>query len=128
LGLAGYPVNLLDSIMKNALNAAMALVLLCGSAAAQPGRPDDRGGRPDDHRGWVDNHRGPRFDERGGHFRYGRGERLPPNYRSFRVDDWRARHLRPPPRGYYWTRVDNDYVLAAAATGVIASVIAASQY
>lgn len=29
----------------------------------------------------------------------------------------------PPPRGYYYTRVDNDVLLTAAATGLIASVI-----
>lgn len=114
--------------MQRALQVATALTLLCGSAAADPGRPDDHRGRPDDRHGWVDDHRGPHFDEHGGHFRYGRGERLPAHYRAYRVDDWRARHLRPPPRGYYWTRVDNDYVLAAAASGVIASVIAAGQY
>jgi Ni/Co efflux regulator RcnB len=42
--------------------------------------------------------------------------------------DWHARHLRQPPRGYEWREVDGNYVLAAVATGVIASVIiAASQ-
>ncbi|MEE7567174.1 RcnB family protein, partial [Xanthomonas sp. Kuri4-3] len=30
-----------------------------------------------------------------------------------------------PPRGHEWRRVDNQYVLIAVATGVIASVIAA---
>ncbi|HEV2577204.1 MAG TPA: RcnB family protein [Acidobacteriaceae bacterium] len=46
--------------------------------------------------------------------------------RGERVDDWRAYHLRQPPRGYEWREVDGNYVLAAVATGVIASVIAAS--
>ena len=40
--------------------------------------------------------------------------------------DYRAHHLNAPPRGYEWRQVDGNYVLAAAATGVIASVIAAS--
>jgi Ni/Co efflux regulator RcnB len=40
--------------------------------------------------------------------------------------DWRARHFRAPPRGYEWREVDGNYVLAAAATGLIASVIAGS--
>jgi len=40
--------------------------------------------------------------------------------------DYRQRHLRAPPHGYEWRMVDGNYVLAAAATGVIASVIAAS--
>lgn len=38
--------------------------------------------------------------------------------------DYRANHLRKPPRGHEWRDVDGNYVMAAAATGVIASVIA----
>jgi Ni/Co efflux regulator RcnB len=41
--------------------------------------------------------------------------------------DYRAHHLKSPPRGYEWRSVDGNYVLAAVATGVIASVIAASE-
>ncbi len=37
--------------------------------------------------------------------------------------DYRSAHLRAPPRGYEWRRVDNNYVLAAVTTGLIASVI-----
>jgi Ni/Co efflux regulator RcnB len=40
--------------------------------------------------------------------------------------DWRSHHLRQPPHGYEWREVDGNYVLAAAATGVIASLIANS--
>jgi Ni/Co efflux regulator RcnB len=40
--------------------------------------------------------------------------------------DYRQHHLRAPPRGYEWRMVDGNYVLAAVATGVIASVVAAS--
>jgi Ni/Co efflux regulator RcnB len=40
--------------------------------------------------------------------------------------DYREHHLRAPPHGYEWRQVDGNYVLAAAATGVIASVIAAA--
>ena len=40
--------------------------------------------------------------------------------------DYRERHLRAPPRGYEWRQVDGNFVLAAVATGVIASVVAAS--
>jgi Ni/Co efflux regulator RcnB len=39
--------------------------------------------------------------------------------------DYHASHLRAPPRGYEWRQVDGNFVLAAVATGVIASVIAA---
>jgi Ni/Co efflux regulator RcnB len=40
--------------------------------------------------------------------------------------DYRTYHLKAPPRGYEWRQVDGNYVLAAVATGVIASVVAAS--
>jgi Ni/Co efflux regulator RcnB len=40
--------------------------------------------------------------------------------------DYRERHLREPPQGYEWREVDGNYVLAAVATGVIASVVVAS--
>jgi Ni/Co efflux regulator RcnB len=40
--------------------------------------------------------------------------------------DYREHHLRAPPHGYEWRMVDGNYVLAAVATGVISSVIAAS--
>src|SRR5580704_5312162 len=40
--------------------------------------------------------------------------------------DYKQQHLREPPHGYEWRLVDGNYVLAAVATGVIASVVAAS--
>jgi Ni/Co efflux regulator RcnB len=36
--------------------------------------------------------------------------------RGYRINDYRRYHLQRPPRGYEWRRVDNNYVLAAAAT------------
>jgi Ni/Co efflux regulator RcnB len=56
--------------------------------------------------------------------RWAHGDRLPAQYRSRAyVVDYNRYHLAPPPRGYQYTRVDNDVVLTAVATGVIASVI-----
>ncbi len=40
--------------------------------------------------------------------------------------DYRTYHLSAPPRGYEWRAVDGNYVLAAVATGVVASAIVAS--
>jgi Ni/Co efflux regulator RcnB len=40
--------------------------------------------------------------------------------------DYGPHHLRVPPAGYEWRLVDGNYVLAAVATGVIASVVLAS--
>jgi Ni/Co efflux regulator RcnB len=67
-----------------------------------------------------DNHRYVHHEE------WKKGERM-------REEDWkrgehieyREHHLRAPPRGYEWRMVDGNYVLAAVATGVIASVVAA---
>lgn len=59
---------------------------------------------------------------------YYRGGHLPRQYLSSRyyVNDWR-RHpgLYAPPRDHRWVKVDDKYVLAAVATGVIASIILA---
>jgi Ni/Co efflux regulator RcnB len=40
--------------------------------------------------------------------------------------DYRTYHLAAPRRGYEWRQVDGNFVMAAVATGVIASVVAAS--
>jgi Ni/Co efflux regulator RcnB len=57
--------------------------------------------------------------KKGAHIRqedWSRGEKV----------DYRHYHLQEPPRGYEWRQVDGNYVLAAAATGVIATAIVAS--
>jgi Ni/Co efflux regulator RcnB len=66
-----------------------------------------------DHRGHHDWRKGGRIERSD----WDRGER---------VSDWHRNHLSRPPRGYEWRRVDNNYVLAAVAGGLIASVILAS--
>ncbi|WP_044100910.1 RcnB family protein, partial [Xanthomonas citri] len=45
-------------------------------------------------------------------------------HRGSRVADYHKHHLKPPPRGHEWRRVDNTYVLIAVATGLITSVVA----
>lgn len=128
--------------MKKIFIAALALSLLSGTAAmAQPnfqGRGDqsrgdrDRYDRDRNDRGRGDRDRyGPdRYEEfrnnpgvRMSSPRFSRGDRLPDQYRRDRryvVDDWQQRRLRRPPRGYHWVRDDNDnYFLAAVATGLI---------
>lgn len=62
----------------------------------------------------------------GNHRDWARGDRLPGSYGESRyeVQDWRAHNLRQPPRGYHWVRDENnDFLLAAVATGVIADII-----
>lgn len=83
-------------------------------------RRDLREARNDrrDARGARDyyNARSPEF-RRGGH--------LPVQLRDRRyvVNDWHHHHLARPAPGYQWVQVGPDYVLAAIATGVIASLV-----
>jgi Ni/Co efflux regulator RcnB len=81
-------------------------------------RDNDRHGRWDNDRG---RHNGWRAEWR-------RGHRMDRAYwsRAERVD-WRRHRLRAPPRGYEWRYVDGRYVLAAVATGLIASIIISSR-
>lgn len=54
-----------------------------------------------------------------------KGDRLGYYQTRYVEVDWRARHLRAPPRGYHYVRDDRgDILLAAIATGLIASIIA----
>jgi Ni/Co efflux regulator RcnB len=94
------------------------------SQADRSNHGDPRAYQRDDYRG-----NGYHGDHHGGgagpdHAWY-RGDRLPPQYNSryYVVDDWRGHHLSAPPRGYHWVQAGNDYVLAAIATGVIASIL-----
>lgn len=57
---------------------------------------------------------------------YKRGGYVPQEYRGSRyvVTDWRRDHLREPPRGYHWVRGDdNQFLLVAVASGVIADIL-----
>jgi Ni/Co efflux regulator RcnB len=62
---------------------------------------------------------------RPGYTAWRRGGYLPPYYRGngYIIHDYGYYRLRPPPRGYYWYRAGNDYVLAAIATGLIFDII-----
>jgi Ni/Co efflux regulator RcnB len=130
--------------MKRLIITTLAATLLAGTALsgtamAAGQRYDDRGGRyeqrhDDRHDSRYDrrddrrDHRADRRDDRRDYRRYQRGQRLDARYRDNRyyVSDYRRHGLRAPPRGYRWQRVDDSYVLAAVATGLIASVIIAN--
>ena len=117
--------------MKRILLTAAALTLLAaplGSAFAQGyDRHDDRRGNSmmmDRH----DDHHDNRMMNRRDHHDWRRGGRIERTDwdRGARINDWHRYHLSRPPRGYVWRRVDDNYVLAAVAGGLIASVILAS--
>ncbi len=101
--------------MKRLLAIASALTILAGAGAASAQSWDNN--RHDDHRrgavhydhGW---HKGGRIDRND----WRRGQRI----------DYRRYHLQRPARGYEWRRVDNSFVLAAAATGLIAAIALAN--
>lgn len=59
-----------------------------------------------------------------------RGEYLPSSYRApvYVVNNYSYYHLRRPPYGYHWVRVDNDVILAAIAGGLVAEVISGLFY
>jgi Ni/Co efflux regulator RcnB len=133
--------------MKKILTAAMALSLLAGAGAASAQPHNDRNNGPaqradqrNDHGNNNNNSNGNNGYERradkpykakryqpprGYQARQWRhGDKLPTAYRSKSyVVDYRTYHLAPPPRGYQYVRVNNDVVLTAIASGVIASVI-----
>lgn len=52
-----------------------------------------------------------------------RGTYLPPYYRGLVIYDYGRYGLHRPPRGYHWVRVNDDYILAAIATGLIREII-----
>ncbi|SAL12442.1 integral membrane protein-like protein [Caballeronia terrestris] len=62
-----------------------------------------------------------------GHAEWRKGDRLSHDYRDrqYVVDDWRGYGLRQPPRGYQWVGVGGDYLLVAAASGIIAQIVLA---
>jgi Ni/Co efflux regulator RcnB len=59
---------------------------------------------------------------RGAYWR--RGAYVPVAYRSYYVQDPYYYGLAPAPRGYRWVYADNNFVLMALATGLIAQVVA----
>ncbi len=98
--------------MKRTLLAALAVTMTVAApmANAQPDRDHDRGGNHGDFH---------RHDEwrKGYHMHH-------TDWSRGRPVDWRSNHLHQPPHGYEWREVDGNYVMAAVATGLIASVIA----
>jgi Ni/Co efflux regulator RcnB len=95
-------------------------------------RADDRADRRDHRADYRDDRRDDRRDyrnDRRDYRHWARGQRLDQRYRDNRyyVSDYHRHGLRAPPRGYRWQRVDDQYVMAAIATGLIASVIIANR-
>jgi Ni/Co efflux regulator RcnB len=105
------------ALRKIATVTALAVAFSAGAAIAQDHHDDNHGDNHGNnnhggyvhHNDWQKGHRMQSSD-------WGRGQQV----------DWHSHHLRQPARGYEWREVDGNYVEAAIATGLIASVIAAS--
>ncbi|WP_062509128.1 RcnB family protein [Gluconobacter roseus] len=115
--------------MKTKLFAG--LMAGCLLAAAPLASADPRGGGPG---GPGMNGPGGHGDYRGGgrgggHDRvWRRGDRYDgPRGSRWAINNWRNyRGLYAPPRGYYWMRYGNQFLLTALATGLIAGVVSAN--
>lgn len=117
----------MNPLIKKLAVTTLALTLT-GSIAFAQDQDHPRDDHPQDHA--QDHHA--QQDQHGRyvhHSDWKRGGRIShDDWQRGATVDWRAHHLRQPPRGYEWREVDGNYVLAAVATGIIASVIiAASQ-
>jgi Ni/Co efflux regulator RcnB len=107
--------------------STVSAVLATGAGFAQDDHRDDR---RDDHR---DEHRDDRRDDHHDNHAYVHHDEWRKGY-HMRHEDWdrgervdyRTYRLRRPPRGYEWREVDGNYVMAAVATGVIATIVAAA--
>ena len=101
-------------LISAALSVLTASVVMAPAAFAFAPPPHG-----DDHRG--DGHGQPGNH---GHANWKKGGRIEKtDWNRGQTVDYRSHHLRQPPRGYEWRQVDGNYVLAAVATGLIASVI-----
>jgi Ni/Co efflux regulator RcnB len=75
-----------------------------------------------------EHHRRPVHVEREVHvtkYKWSRGHRMSPaERRNMReVRDYRRYRLAPPPRGYRWVQVNNDYLMINIASNVISNII-----
>jgi len=85
---------------------AAALALAAGATIAQPM----------DHSGWA--------ADQGASHHWARGEHMGYNdWSGAQTVDYRQHHLRAPRRGYEWRESNGQFVEAAIATGVIASIV-----
>ncbi len=140
---------------QSLLAGAAALALMAGPALAQPGPeqghdqhggqqhdqghgpqggPGDHGpqGGPGDHgpQGGPNNyhhedyHHGPS----GPHGQWARGDHFNGTRRVIPHGDWNRYHLHTPPPGYEWVNYNGQFIMIAITSGIIASIIAGSDY
>jgi len=97
-----------------ALTLAVAVSALAIGAAGVAAAQTDHAGY--NHPGWG--------QDQGASHQWQRGERMGYNdWSTAQPVDYRQHHLSRPHRGYEWRESNGRYVMAAVATGVIASAI-----
>ncbi|MGN6467608.1 MAG: RcnB family protein [Rhizobiaceae bacterium] len=105
--------------MKRLVLATVALSLLAAPAAfAQPQDLHHKGPHPTHV---VKKKVVKRVVVRKSHWQ--RGHRLPHGQHYVVVKDYGRYHLRRPPVGQHWVRVDNQYLLVGVTSGIIAALV-----
>ncbi|HHG8773766.1 TPA: RcnB family protein [Raoultella planticola] len=86
-------------------------------------RGADRGNSRAQGHSHQDRHEQDRFTWNGNDFR--KGQPAPAHFRGndYRISDWNDRGLPRPPQGQHWSYINGNYVLIAAATGIITSIL-----
>jgi Ni/Co efflux regulator RcnB len=116
--------------MKKFLTATAAILMLAApmTEAMAQGWNNNRNDNNRYERQDRDDRRGPSMSNRdrdhNDRRNWRKGGRIERNdwNRGQRID-YRRHKLQRPPRGYEWRQVDNNYILAAAATGLIAALV-----
>jgi Ni/Co efflux regulator RcnB len=112
--------------MRNLIVGISAAALIAGAAGAVNAQPGYYGYQQQtdyQHNSNSDRHAGWSHDQGADH-RWNHGDRMGYNdWSSAQPVDYRAHHLRRPPHGYEWRESNGQFILAAVATGVIASII-----
>lgn len=100
--------------MKNLIITVLALALLGGTAAMAQHDDWNGHGQMSAPQSNNDNQR-----------HWSRGDRLSSQYRGdqYVVSDWRGNHLRKPGRGQHWVRRNNQFILVAITSGLIADAV-----
>lgn len=107
--------------MKKFLSVLLAATVLAAPMAQAQSRHDDRPGRHVTIEKTITKKKVVR------NHRWDRGQRLSAQERRHIVDrrDYRRHNLREPRRGERWVRVDNQYLLINAVSGLIIGLSAA---
>jgi Ni/Co efflux regulator RcnB len=105
-----------SSLVATAMVMTLAVSGLCAGSAIAANQRDSQD-QVQAHAGWGQ-------DNQGANHQWRRGQRIGYNdWSGAQTVDYRAHHLRAPPRGYEWRESNGQYVMAAVAGGLIASII-----